>query len=280
MARAKGIDVSKYQVSFNPALATVPIDFVIQRASWAGYQDELFVGLFQGGVSKIEDRGAYHYYSSGVPWQQQADLFLSIIMGRNFKYLAVDYEEGYNNLNDRTAHECRLIIDYLREKRPSAKIGLYCGAFTYRDLLLPYEDFSDVDFWIARYPNTVDPQVDDPDMEDAREDWDFWQYSKEGDGKSHGVGSTFVDLNVFNGTVEELKEYLKNEVIVPLPDPPVVPDPPANCTEAVTLAVAEVSLRYETQIENLKITHAADLAEAIIVGNNTALENLIKPYLL
>jgi len=61
---------------------------------------------------------------------------------------------------------------------------------------------------------------------------------------------------------------------------PIEPPPPVNCEAAIALAVAEVSLRYETQIENLKIVHAADLAEAIITANNTALENLIKPYLL
>jgi hypothetical protein len=42
------------------------------------------------------------------------------------------------------------------------------------------------------------------------DDWKFYQYSADGNGKGpeYGVKSPSVDLDVFNGTVEELRDWL------------------------------------------------------------------------
>jgi GH25 family lysozyme M1 (1,4-beta-N-acetylmuramidase) len=82
--------------------------------------------------------------------------------------------------------------------------------------------------WLARYnagndPTQVDPQVTQPETPSgypnaygswnepvggppSNDSWSFWQYSSRGDGPSFGVSSTFLDLDLFNGSLEELKE--------------------------------------------------------------------------
>jgi hypothetical protein len=85
--------------------------------------------------------------------------------------------------------------------------------------------------WLARYnggndPSTVDPQTSQPELASfhpnpygswnvpvggARSDdsWRFWQYTSMGDGPAFGVSSTFLDLDLYNGSLDELrKEFL------------------------------------------------------------------------
>jgi hypothetical protein len=40
-----------------------------------------------------------------------------------------------------------------------------------------------------------------------RKKWTFWQYSATGDGLAFGAESKAIDLNVFNGTLEELRKF-------------------------------------------------------------------------
>jgi GH25 family lysozyme M1 (1,4-beta-N-acetylmuramidase) len=91
--------------------------------------------------------------------------------------------------------------------------------------------------WLARYNNgnvaaSVDPQADQPEVASfhpnpygawndplggARSDdsWRFWQYTSTGDGVATGVSSTNLDLDVYNGDLDQLKKefligYQKN----------------------------------------------------------------------
>jgi GH25 family lysozyme M1 (1,4-beta-N-acetylmuramidase) len=41
-----------------------------------------------------------------------------------------------------------------------------------------------------------------------RQDWRFWQYSDRG--KGFGCSGSSVDLNVYNGTVEDLQTWIAN----------------------------------------------------------------------
>lgn len=87
---------------------------------------------------------------------------------------------------------------------------------------------ADHDLWLARYnggndPSTVDPETSQPEVAGfhpnpygawnipfggPRDDssWDFWQYTSNGDGIATGVSSSDLDLDLFNGSLDELKE--------------------------------------------------------------------------
>ncbi len=66
-------------------------------------------------------------------------------------------------------------------------------------------------------------------------DWHLWQWSADGNnmGDEFGVHSHAVDLNVFNGTVVDMADWLG--MTLDEPAPPVVVEPPLDCREAYEL---------------------------------------------
>ena len=66
--------------------------------------------------------------------------------------------------------------------------------------------------WIANWPASPDPQVDDPNGTGPWSDWAFWQYSATG--VVPGI-STDCDLNVFQGTSNTLSTFAVGTPITP-----------------------------------------------------------------
>lgn len=224
-----GIDVSKYNLGWNPEMSKAPIGFVIQRASWSLYKDEYFDQIYQH-VKKIPIRGAYHYYSSGAPWKAQADLFLSITKDK-FDFLVVDYEKAYNNLSIRTIAEVAEMVKYIKEQT-GKRCMLYFSPDVWNTSIKPYKYDSWVnsgDVWIAQYPWTMimdgTAQFKSPMLPTGLKKWDFWQYGG-GDvnftagrkaGAMYGGGLQGMDLNYFNGELAQLQEWVKGQSVTPLP---------------------------------------------------------------
>ncbi len=223
--RAMGIDISKYQKTFNPNAATKEINFVIQRTSYGMVTDEEFEVIYSG-VMKVPLRMAYHYFSTAAPWKEQADRFLFLTGGRGYRTFFIDYEHSYNNLNQESAVDAGAMRDYVFQKS-GIKTELYAGAYTYRDRLINYVEWpKKSDLWIAHYSGT-DPQTTQPNLLGTRKgtpspsgkEWVFWQWTDQAPPGPYGCGGAAVDLNVFNGTVKELEEYLKveEEIVSPTP---------------------------------------------------------------
>lgn len=254
--RAVGIDISKYQKRFDIDDAKEPIHFVFQRGSYGTMKDELYDELWPG-VREFRDRvgpiGAFHYFSTGSPWKDQAQKFLSIVGNRGYGRFALDYEHYYNNLNEQSAIAAGNWVDYIQQATGRGVL-LYCGIYHLRDHLDPYVSWHrDLDLWISRWPGeTVKPQIDNPDLTlDGKQiwpadDWKVWQYivSKEGDryGTAHAYNRQ--DLDVFNGTVPKLWEYFGYNQ-----EPE--PEPPADCTAAQKAVLAEGIMRLEDLRDSL-----------------------------
>ncbi len=209
MSRAHGIDISKWNSTFEPsANPPLPIDFVIQRLSYAGREDER-VAEINTGVQQVGIRGAYHYFSSGVTWRQQADLFINLADTYGpFHFLTLDFEKAYNKQSAGFALDAKQWIDYVAQET-GKKVLLYTNPSTYREWLMPYTNWmTKYPLWIAQYyyfpSHTKNPNMTGMD----RTDWNIYQYTSRGSGSAYGVGSASVDLNVYNDTVEEMKIWL------------------------------------------------------------------------
>ena len=203
--RATGIDISKWQGAFEPQ---GNIGFVIQKVSEGLAKDALYDELLPA-VKQIERRGAYHYFRTAVDPIEQAEFFWNTVKDEGFKWLVVDYEKTHNTLDARGEDNLALFVNYLETYPiPGAELVLYTSPYIFRDNLLAYNDFwADVPLWMAHY-NGQDPETGAPNT--WGNDWLFWQYSADGNGKGaeYGVGSADVDLNVFNGTVGDMDEWL------------------------------------------------------------------------
>jgi GH25 family lysozyme M1 (1,4-beta-N-acetylmuramidase) len=221
MTKAIGIDISRYNTSFDPALATGPVDFVIQKATEGlSYVDLEYDNLWRG-VSQIPVRGAYHYQRSGLSWLAQADHFLETTRRHSYHIHALDVEEVNNAYTDTYFADAKRIIDYWRQNAYQ-KVVLYTNGSTYAQMYLALarlygqnyaaEWMSSVDLWLAS-PGAVGV----PYLPKYRTTWTFHQYSWSGLNTRWGTGKGSVDENVFNGTVTDLYAWLG--AIVP-PKPP------------------------------------------------------------
>ena len=80
--------------------------------------------------------------------------------------------------------------------------------------------------WVAHYKKNFQAGVSKPDeMEPWKsmgKKWAFWQYTAVGDGPKYGAESKGIDLNWFNGTLQELNDFAYGAAPAPAPTPPIV----------------------------------------------------------
>lgn len=224
--RAHGIDISKYDLTFDPAKATEQLDFVVQRASYRTTKDEAFDTL-NVGVQKMPIRLAYHYLNSDTDWKRQYDTFMNVVAGKNFHAYVCDFEDSFNSMSPTFA---KMAWDFCKQVviDTGKRCMLYTGFYDYRDYLVPSQtqygiNWNLVDLWIAQYWNVPNPDAN-PNLPVGRTSgWSMWQYTAKGNGALYGTGrSTACDLDVFNGTVTDMKNWLGIAEPTPEPDAPTV----------------------------------------------------------
>jgi len=220
--RAQGVDLSRWDISFDPNKATKQIDFAIQKASELNWRDSKFKALWEG-VKLVPIRGAYHYLRSKMGWKEQAEAFLAIVEGYDFHFFACDYEQVNNEMTATFADAAHKWMDYVSSKT-GKKVLLYTNPSHYDAHLYPYGDWmKDYPLWLAQYWITPSPDKF-PSLPKRRKasDWTIWQWASEinypGHAKEYGCGATSVDLNVFNGTAAELRTWIG---LAPTPEQPL-----------------------------------------------------------
>ncbi len=218
---AHGLDISKYDIHYRAPVRAV--DFVIQRASYGLKSDERFEQL-HAEIQPVPLRGAYHYFYTGIPWQQQAEHFLRLITGRGYHFLALDYELLYNNLNAASAQDAQRIMRFWRAES-GQQVLLYCNPNVYENYFLPYGNWMrEWPLWISQWHSKwwYQNRANAPKLPRGVSDWAFWQYGGDyqnpsglwsvpgyNEGAAWGVDSKHVDLDVFNGTPEELRQWAR-----------------------------------------------------------------------
>jgi len=234
--------ISYYQVSFKNK---GNLDYIAQRTSDGLWTDARFYEMLPE-VMKTEKRIAVHNYRPDKDWKEQVEKFLTLSSGKGFKVLCGDYESDPKT--EQSAKDFYCFLSRLKEKRPEKKIVFYTNLAVLKDFLMPHQgkvteygpiNWYEFDLWLARYyvsRNTegittlhVDPQTFEPslmwnDIDVYPEGyWTFWQYWADGNqkGLENGCGSRDTNLDVFNGTVEELNEYwndIGGEPVEPVPE--------------------------------------------------------------
>jgi GH25 family lysozyme M1 (1,4-beta-N-acetylmuramidase) len=227
--RSHGIDISKFNTTFSyPANPPLPVDFVIQRLSYVGattkvlIKDERIAQLTPPVLTSPCLKGAYHYVASFMDWKKQADFFISLMNGR-YDFWAWDIEKNFNTNVPEYVNGIVPALEYIYHvtKKPGL---LYINPDTWGTWLKPVQDDIvnilnrtdiKIGLWVAHYWYIPNPEGTPNYFEhgggNMPRNWKFWQYDadqKVNVGKAYGVGSTFLDLNVFNGTKEELIKWV------------------------------------------------------------------------
>jgi GH25 family lysozyme M1 (1,4-beta-N-acetylmuramidase) len=249
MARVLGLDVSQFQgtIDWN-AVAANGKQFVFMRASRTNLsKDPTFDANAAGAKGAGLLVGPYHFVLPNnvsdagplVDPLQDADKFFAAagsIMTTGYLPPVIDVEAagaalgkpGLSNWVNTFSDE----IFRLSGVRPIVYANInYAVNFLDTSVSAKHK------LWLARYNGgnvaaSVDPQTDQPEVASfhpnpygawndpvggtrSDDSWRFWQYTSTGDGLATGVSSTNLDLDVYNGDLEQLKKefligYQKN----------------------------------------------------------------------
>jgi len=204
--RAHGIEISTYDQSFDPGVNSGAIDFVILLATNGLSIDSKFEEYLEPAWA-VPIRGATHFYQPDLPWQEQADLFLSVVEDGDFHFFTLDLEVDPNENDLAFVKYVEQWLQYVDE-RVEQKVLLQTYPTFYNRWLAPSGEW--VKEWPLlnmAYPSEPDPEGN-PSLPAGVTDWKIWQYTENGKGAEFGVGSNSVYLDVYNGTAREMWDWL------------------------------------------------------------------------
>ena len=188
--------------------------------------------IFHKGKWKyVKTKGIKKIDGTGANWQEQADLFLEQIKDKDFHFLALDIEGGKNpkkyigqTKNIFTSTDVENMVQWIEYVRKATNIPVmvYTRPLFLRDILIPKggDKLKDMDLWLAWYGEGIDPEKDNPYKlysipGVSQSHWHIWQYSADKNklGSEFGVKTSGIDLDVFNGTLQDMKDWLAGKAI-------------------------------------------------------------------
>ena len=194
-----GIDISHYQGDIDwlelmqSRLTDYPIEFVFMKATEGGdHGDDTFARNFSEAGKHGFIRGAYHFFSPKTDPLKQADFFIRTVkLAPGDLPPVLDVEVTGKKTKKELQQNIKRWLDRV-EAHYGVKPILYTS-YKFKTRYLDDSIFNTYPYWIAHY------YVDSVKYEGK---WHFWQHSDVG--TVPGIDED-VDLNVFNGSLEELK---------------------------------------------------------------------------
>ena len=219
MATVPGIDVSYWDAGIDwPKVRATGQRFVFVKATEGNtYQDPTYDDNWFGAKSAGLLRGAYHFFHCNIDPKKQADNFINYVKSFNDNgELApvLDLETHDNVKKEKIIPAVKTYLDLI-EAAFGKKPIIYSGYFFLQDYLSeagggPPMWAKDYPLWIAQYPNQYTPGMS-PLLPRGWFKWTIWQYSEKG--VINGINAD-VDLNLFNGTLEELYKFAGAQPVV------------------------------------------------------------------
>jgi lysozyme len=193
----EGIDVSYYQANINwTKVANSGRKFAIARVSDGFFNDPDFEINWAGIKNAGLIRGAYQFFRPGKDAAAQADLVIEKVglLGPGDLPVTLDVEATDGQSAATITAKIHTWIDKV-EAGTGKKPIIYTGKYFWNDNVVS-ADFADYPLWIAAYGPPC------PDTPIPWNKWAMWQYSSTG--SVPGISGN-CDLDIFNGTFEELQ---------------------------------------------------------------------------
>ncbi len=194
----EGIDVSHYQgqVHWN-LVKKAEIVFAFAKATEGKYyKDPTFSTNWYGMEDADIFHGAYHFFSSEDSGESQAENFLQALNGKSYGSLPPVLDvEVCQIQHGPFIQEVKIWLETVEQALKVQPI-LYTNPSFWNQV--GNGSCSEYTLWIANY------QVSQPTLPNDWSQWTFWQYSQSG--TINGIDGA-VDLDRFNGTLEELQQY-------------------------------------------------------------------------
>ena len=196
-----GIDVSHYQGDINWKMlkqtrqGKFPVEFIFMKATEGGdFSDDRFVANFDSAKVHGFIRGAYHFYNPKTDADKQADFFIrSVKLEPGDLPPVLDIEMKSKDVK-KLQQDLKIWLRKV-ENHYGVKPIIY-ASYKFKTKYLNDSVFDSYPYWIAHY------YVDSVRYQG---DWKFWQHTDVG--TLPGIDEK-VDLNIFNGSLSEMKELL------------------------------------------------------------------------
>ena len=212
MATVPGIDVSHWDAGIDwPKVRATGQRFVFAKATEGiNYKDDTFKDNWFGAKSAGLLRGAYHFFRCNVDAKKQADYFIDFVKAaKDDGELppVLDLETNDGMTKEKIVVAAKVWLDRV-EAAFGKKPIIYSGQYFLQDYLVqpgggPPPWAKDYPLWLAQYPNQF-VEGAKPFLPRGWFSWSFWQYSDKG--RINGINAA-VDMNLFNGTLEELYKF-------------------------------------------------------------------------
>src|SRR6266542_4118535 len=225
MATVPGVDVSYWNAGIDwPKVRAAGQRYVFAKATEGDfYADPTFDDNWRGAKSAGLLRGAYHFFRCNVDPKRQANKFIDYVKSMN-DYgelpMALDLETNDGQTKEKIIARVKTWLDVVEDAFKRKPI-IYSRAFFLQDYLSeagggPPAWAKDYPLWLAQYPNNyVEGSL--PLLPRGWFKWAFWQYSEKG--VVNGINAK-VDLNLFNGSLEELYKFSGAQLVTEKPQVP------------------------------------------------------------
>jgi len=197
----RGVDVSAYQGEIDwPTLASQDIDFAFVKATeGSSHEDERFAANWEGARGTDLLVGAYHFLSFESPGADQAAHMIDVVPAESGTLPPVVDVEYYGEFasDPPTVTELRGILDPLLDALEE-HYGVPPILYTTQQIRADY-----LGARYDRYPLWIRSVVSSPDP--PKRDWEFWQYSDHDTLPGYAGDEQHIDMNVFDGTLDDLR---------------------------------------------------------------------------
>jgi len=225
MATVPGIDVSYWDSGIDwPKVRATGQRYVFVKASESiSYKDPTFDDNWFGAKSAGLLRGAYHFFRCNADARKQADSFIDYVKSFNDDGElppVLDLETHDGQRRDKIIPAAKIWLDRV-EAAFDRKPIIYSGKFFLQDYFSessggPPLWAKNYPLWLAQYPDLYVPGME-PSLPRGWFKWTFWQYSEKG--RVNGINAS-VDLNVFNGALQELYKLAGAQINTERPQTP------------------------------------------------------------
>jgi GH25 family lysozyme M1 (1,4-beta-N-acetylmuramidase) len=225
MATVPGVDVSYWDAGIDwPKVRATGQRFVFAKATEGDfYSDPTFAASWSGAKTAGLLRGAYHFFRCNVDAKKQAARFIDYVKSVNDNGElppVLDLESNDGQTKDKVIARAKTWLD-LVESAFGRKPIIYSGQYFLQDYFSesgggPPAWAKDYPLWVAQYPNQYIPGMQ-PYLPRGWYKWTFWQFSEKG--VVNGINAD-VDLNLFNGSLEELYKFAGAKMITEAPKKP------------------------------------------------------------
>lgn len=202
-----GIDVSHHQENIDWAVVAKSVHFVFIKATeGVTYTDPHFRDNWKQAGENGLLRGAYHFYRPDSPADKQAEHFAATVGKESELPLVLDLENPVGLPDSaQLLKDVKLFLDTV-EQSTGRKPIIYTMPNFWNMHMKGAVWANQYDLWIAHYTTRAEPSVPAP-----WDHWLFWQYTQTGNGKSVGIEEGNVDMNWFNGSIDDLYQYARVE---------------------------------------------------------------------